>query len=35
MIGELCFQTISGRGAEGYDEALKALRGHLDATEGT
>jgi 3-dehydroquinate dehydratase-2 len=35
VIGELCFQTISGRGAEGYGDALEALREHLDMQEGT
>jgi 3-dehydroquinate dehydratase-2 len=35
VIGDLCFKTISGRGAEGYSEALEALREHLDTQEGT
>jgi 3-dehydroquinate dehydratase-2 len=30
VIGELCFATISGRGADGYGEALKLLRAELD-----
>jgi len=29
VIGELCFATVSGRGAEGYDEALALLREEL------
>ncbi|HEX3909523.1 MAG TPA: type II 3-dehydroquinate dehydratase [Solirubrobacteraceae bacterium] len=32
VIGELCFATVSGRGAEGYDEALGLLRERLDGT---
>lgn len=35
VIGELCFKTISGRGAEGYGDALAALREHLDMQEAT
>jgi 3-dehydroquinate dehydratase-2 len=35
VIGELCFETISGRGAEGYMDALAALREQLDNQEGT
>lgn len=35
VIGELCFKTISGRGTEGYTDALVALRHHLDTQEGT
>ena len=30
VIGELCFATISGRGPEGYGEALALLREQLD-----
>jgi 3-dehydroquinate dehydratase II len=30
VIRELCFATISGRGPDGYDDALAALREHLD-----
>lgn len=33
VIGELCFATVSGRGAEGYDEALALLRDRLAAQE--
>jgi 3-dehydroquinate dehydratase-2 len=29
VIGELCFATISGRGPEGYRDALVALRDQL------
>jgi 3-dehydroquinate dehydratase II len=29
VIGELCFATVSGRGAEGYDDALALLREEL------
>ncbi len=29
VIGELCFATVSGRGPEGYDEALGLLRERL------
>jgi 3-dehydroquinate dehydratase II len=35
VIGDLCFQTISGRGPEGYEDALASLRQHLDEQEGT
>jgi len=31
VIGDLCFQTISGRGPEGYRDALRVLRAHLEA----
>ena len=31
VIRDLCFATISGRGPDGYDDALQALREHLDA----
>ena len=31
MIRELCFATISGRGPDGYNDALALLREHLDA----
>jgi 3-dehydroquinate dehydratase II len=30
VFGELCFATISGRGVDGYGEALTQLREHLD-----
>ena len=30
VIGDLCFATVSGRGADGYGEALKLLRERLD-----
>jgi 3-dehydroquinate dehydratase-2 len=30
VIGELCFATISGRGTDGYGEALALMRRHLD-----
>jgi 3-dehydroquinate dehydratase-2 len=30
VFGELCFATISGRGFDGYSEALERLREHLD-----
>ena len=30
VIGELCLATVSGRGADGYDEALELLRERLD-----
>jgi 3-dehydroquinate dehydratase-2 len=30
VIGELCFATISGRGPDGYGDALKLLREELD-----
>jgi 3-dehydroquinate dehydratase-2 len=29
VIGELCLATVSGRGADGYDEALGLLRDEL------
>jgi 3-dehydroquinate dehydratase II len=32
VIGELCFATVSGRGADGYDEALALLREELERT---
>jgi 3-dehydroquinate dehydratase-2 len=31
VIRELCFATISGRGPDGYRDALVALRDHLEA----
>lgn len=31
VIGELCVATVSGRGAEGYRQALERLRGELGA----
>jgi 3-dehydroquinate dehydratase-2 len=33
VIGELCFATVSGRGAEGYDDALALLRDELEKGE--
>jgi 3-dehydroquinate dehydratase-2 len=30
VIGELCFATISGRGADGYRDALELLRAELE-----
>ncbi len=33
VIGELCFATVSGRGADGYDEALALLRDRLAGQE--
>ena len=30
VIGELCFATISGRGPDGYRDALELLREELD-----
>jgi 3-dehydroquinate dehydratase-2 len=30
VIAELCFATVSGRGTDGYGEALGMLREHLD-----
>ncbi len=30
VIGELCFATISGRGADGYSDALAQLREELE-----
>lgn len=33
VIGELCFATVSGRGADGYDEALELLRDRLASAE--
>jgi 3-dehydroquinate dehydratase-2 len=30
VIGELCFATVSGRGVDGYDEALALLREQLE-----
>jgi 3-dehydroquinate dehydratase-2 len=32
VIGELCFATVSGQGADGYDEALALLREELGRT---
>jgi len=29
VIGDLCFATISGRGPDGYGDALKLLRAEL------
>ena len=33
VIGELCFATVSGRGAEGYDEALALVRERIESGE--
>jgi 3-dehydroquinate dehydratase II len=33
VIAELCFATVSGRGVEGYDEALELLRDRLAGGE--
>jgi len=33
VIRDLCFATISGRGPDGYRDALAALREHLDEVE--
>jgi 3-dehydroquinate dehydratase-2 len=30
VLGELCFETVSGRGPDGYGDALKLLRARLD-----
>ncbi len=30
VIGDLCFATVSGRGPDGYTDALKLLREELD-----
>jgi 3-dehydroquinate dehydratase len=30
VIGDLCFHTVSGRGPDGYREALERLREELD-----
>jgi 3-dehydroquinate dehydratase II len=32
VIGDLCFATVSGRGPDGYGEALALLRERLDAS---
>jgi len=34
VIGELCFASISGRGADGYSDALALLREELEHPEG-
>jgi 3-dehydroquinate dehydratase-2 len=34
VIRDLCFATISGRGADGYSDALVALRERLEAAGG-
>jgi 3-dehydroquinate dehydratase-2 len=33
VIGDLCFATVSGRGADGYREALELLRERLERGE--
>ena len=33
VIGELCFATVSGRGADGYDEALELVRERIESGE--
>ncbi len=33
VIGELCIATVSGRGADGYDDALELLRDELADAE--
>jgi 3-dehydroquinate dehydratase II len=33
VFGELCFATISGLGPDGYGQALKQLRKHLDLSQ--
>jgi 3-dehydroquinate dehydratase-2 len=33
VIAELCFATVSGRGADGYEEALALLREELGRSE--
>jgi 3-dehydroquinate dehydratase II len=30
VVGELCFQSVRGRGAQGYRDALALLREHLE-----
>jgi 3-dehydroquinate dehydratase II len=30
VIGDLCFRTISGRGPDGYGDAMRLLRAELD-----
>ena len=30
VIGDLCFATVSGRGPDGYSEALELLRERLE-----
>ncbi len=34
VIGELCFATVSGRGPDGYPQALRLLRAELDKEAG-
>ena len=34
VIGELCFETVSGQGAEGYRTALELVRDRLRTTGG-
>jgi 3-dehydroquinate dehydratase II len=34
VISDLCFATVSGRGADGYDDALAMLRDELDRRAG-
>lgn len=33
VLGDLCFATVSGRGPDGYGDALKLVREHLDGGE--
>jgi 3-dehydroquinate dehydratase-2 len=33
VIGELCFATVSGRGPDGYDEALELVRERIESRE--
>jgi 3-dehydroquinate dehydratase-2 len=35
VIGELCFATVSGRGPDGYDDALELVRERLDTEART
>jgi 3-dehydroquinate dehydratase len=34
VIGELCFETVSGQGVEGYRTALELVRDRLRAMSG-
>jgi 3-dehydroquinate dehydratase II len=33
VVGELCFESLRGRGADGYRDGLALLRGHLDGAQ--